>query len=344
MRADSSNLDLLRSVAVTFVVVSHLLLGHSLSGEGIYHTQTLGTLGVLIFFVHTCLVLMLSLERQATKENGYHSTFLFLIRRAFRIYPLSIVAVIVVSSLAWIYSATPPNGRAILSNLLLIQNFTGHGSIPRALWSLPFEFQMYLFLPALYMLVSYQGKRAPYLVGAVWFAAVVLVLAFWMLGWNVELVKFFPCFLPGVLAFSLRRSARDYWPAMLFLLVAATAVLYPWMVARGASATLLSWPICLALGLIIPRCREIEFVWLQRAGRVIARYSFGIYLVHGPMIDFSFHYFKDMPPVIPWLVFFTGTIGLSCIAYHVIEKPCTELGRILVERLMTYRMQQKGNA
>jgi peptidoglycan/LPS O-acetylase OafA/YrhL len=343
MRADSPNLDVLRSVAVMFVVLSHLLLENTLPGGGNYHVQTLGTLGVLIFFVHTCLVLMLSLDRQTASGNERPSTFLFLVRRAFRIYPLSIVAVIVVASIAWMHSDTPPTGWAIISNLLLVQNLTGHTSIPRALWSLPFEFQMYFFLPALYMLVSYSGKFAPSYIGALWLAAIVFVLAFRFLGWDYELIRFFPCFLPGVLAFSLRRSARDFSPMVLFLFVGAMAILDPWMVGQGAKATILSWPICLVLGLIIPRCREIELGWLQTAGRIIARYSYGIYLVHGPMIDFAFHYFKDASPAVPWAVFIVGTAGLSYFAYHAIEKPCIEFGRVLVDRVASYRIAQKRN-
>jgi peptidoglycan/LPS O-acetylase OafA/YrhL len=342
MRADSPNLDVLRSVAVIFVVLSHLFLDNPLFADRNYHVQSLGTLGVLIFFVHTCLVLMLSLERQSAKGDERPSTFLFLVRRAFRIYPLSILAVIVVASIAWMHADTPPAGWAIVSNLLLIQNITGHASIPRALWSLPFEFQMYFFLPALYMLVSYSGKFAPYYIGALWFVAIVLVLAFRFLGWDYELIRFVPCFLPGILAFSLRGSARVFSPGVLFLFVAAMAILDPWMVGHGVKATILGWPICLALGLIIPRCREIKLGWLRRAGNEIARYSYGIYLVHGPMIDFSFQYFKDASPVVPWVVFVAGTAGLSYIAYHAVEKPCIEFGRALADRLSTLSRSVKA--
>lgn len=341
MRSDSSNLDVLRSVAVTFVVLSHLLLENSLIGGDDYHVQTLGTLGVLIFFVHTCLVLMLSLDRQAVNGKEHQGTFLFLVRRAFRIYPLSIVTVIVVASIAWLVADKPPTGWGVVSNLLLIQNITEHASIPRALWSLPFEFQMYFFLPALYALVIYSGKFASYVIGALWLAAVALVLVFWALRWDYDLIRFLPCFLPGVLAFCLRGSSRDFSPGVLFMFVGLVAILDPWMVAHGVKATILSWPICLAIGLIIPRCREIEIGWLRTTGKEIARYSYGIYLIHGPMIDFSFDYFKGAPPVVPWIVFITGTAGLSYFAYHAIEKPWIEFGRKFSDRLATNRAMRK---
>lgn len=343
MRHGSSNLDVLRSIAVMFVVFSHLLIEESVYGQGSYSTQTLGTLGVLIFFVHTCLVLMLSLDRQAIKEAQFPRTFPFLVARVFRIYPLSIVVVTVVSAVAWMTSEFPPGGWTVLSNILLIQNITGHASIPPVLWSLPFELQMYLFLPMLYMLVSYSGRLAPYCIGALWFGMVLVILAFWRLGWDYSLIMFFPCFLPGVLAFSLRDMNRYASPLTLFSFVFAMAFFYPWMVGHGMKATVFSWPICLVLGILISRCREIASARLQLAGEVIARYSYGIYLFHVPMINFSFHYLGKQTPVLSWIVFFIGTGGLSYIAYHVIEKPCTDFGRVLAERLKSYRLQQKTN-
>jgi peptidoglycan/LPS O-acetylase OafA/YrhL len=340
----SSNLDLLRSIAVFFVVLSHLLIEESFYGNGMYSTQTLGTLGVLIFFVHTCLVLMLSLERQAIKENQFPKTFPFLVARAFRIYPLSIVVVSLVAVSAWVSSDSPPSGGTVLSNLLLIQNLTEHDSIPPVLWSLPFELQMYLFLPALYMLVSLSGRIAPYCIGALWLAMVLVIFGVWRLGWNTSLVMFFPCFLPGVLAFCLRNRSRTLTPVVLFLFVGVLAIVFPWTVAHGVKATMLSWPICLTLGLLIPHCREIESVRLRRLSEVIARYSYGIYLVHVPMVNVSFHYLGKQTPVISWVVFFTGTACLSYFAYHTIEKPCTEFGRMLAERLKCWRSQQDSGS
>jgi peptidoglycan/LPS O-acetylase OafA/YrhL len=286
---------------------------------------------------------MLSLERQAIKENQFPETFPFLVARVFRIYPLSIVVVSIVALAAWMTSDTPPGGWTVLSNLLLIQNLTGTESIPPVLWSLPFELQMYLFLPMLYMLVIHSGRFASYCIGALWFGMVLAILAVWRLGWDYSLIMFFPCFLPGVLAFSLRDAQRKLAPAMLFAFVAVMAIVYPWMVGHGVKATVFSWPICLALGLLIPYCQEIESDRLKLIGATIARYSFGIYLVHVPMIKFAFHYLGKQPPVISWIVFFIGTAGLSFLAYHTIEKPCTEFGRALSERLKSYRLQQKSN-
>ena len=86
---DLVNLDLLRTVAVTLVFVDHLAGAADFRGLG-----DIGRLGVLIFFVHTSLVLMLSLERLGL--SGFRLYFTFLVRRIFRIYPLSILVVLTV--------------------------------------------------------------------------------------------------------------------------------------------------------------------------------------------------------------------------------------------------------
>ena len=341
MNYSSPNLNTLRSLAVIFVVLSHLLLDRSVVGFGGYHTQTLGTLGVLIFFVHTCLVLMLSLERQTKIKKNSPETLLFLVARAFRIFPLSIVVVISLSLIAWMFSENQPTGFTIVSNILLIQNLTGSTLITPVLWSLPFELQMYFFLPALYLLINCSGRFSSYCIVALWFSTVALVLAFWRLGLDFSLIKFFPCFLPGVLAFSLRRSSRNLSPEFLFYYIGASAIIFPLMVGHGFKSTIISWPICLLLGIIIPWCREIKLRWLQRAGNIIARYSYGIYLLHVPIIYFSFHYIKDISPVTSWVIFIFGVSGLSYFSYHIIEKPGTEIGRKIVERLIASREQSE---
>jgi hypothetical protein len=55
-----------------------------------------GHFGVLIFFVHSSLVLLFSRECQDSRAPGAAMLTPFLIRRIFRIHPLSIVVVVLV--------------------------------------------------------------------------------------------------------------------------------------------------------------------------------------------------------------------------------------------------------
>ena len=92
-----TNLDALRSLAVLSVVIQHLwhqcvdvhLCTYSHTVNDVL--STLSFTGVMFFFVHTCLVLMLSLQRSPEYKRGAA----FLVRRAFLIYPLSCATVLV---------------------------------------------------------------------------------------------------------------------------------------------------------------------------------------------------------------------------------------------------------
>ena len=62
--ADSPNLDVLRACAVLVVLAFHTVGFFNRGLASNLGLEQLGRLAVLFFFVHTCLVLMLSLERQ----------------------------------------------------------------------------------------------------------------------------------------------------------------------------------------------------------------------------------------------------------------------------------------
>jgi len=90
MKTNYINLDVLRALAVLSVVAQHMW---NLSASSYWsanhpivlqYLDNLSFTGVMIFFVHTCLVLMLSMNRAPDFCRGR----IFLVRRAFRIYPL----------------------------------------------------------------------------------------------------------------------------------------------------------------------------------------------------------------------------------------------------------------
>ena len=116
----SPNLDFLRASAVLIVYLFHLIITTNTRLP-----DYLGQFGVLLFFVHTSLVLMFSLERIEATEGSFFLTFY--LRRLFRIYPLSIfcVSVIVLFQLPrapwWPWSN--PDLSTILANLFLYTEF-----------------------------------------------------------------------------------------------------------------------------------------------------------------------------------------------------------------------------
>ena len=136
---DSSNLDLLRSLAVLFVFSFHTYL-FQVQARQIpefspfrLEVHQLGHWGVLIFFVHTSVVLNVFSGVQQFKSSGKNLYAPFLTRRVFRIYPLSIFMVLMVVFLKLpvahlsngVFQATEQSWQGVLSNLFLIQNFSG---------------------------------------------------------------------------------------------------------------------------------------------------------------------------------------------------------------------------
>ena len=144
-----NNIDFIRSIAVLFVLSSHLIGKYPASG--LYHVQTLGILGVVIFFTLTTFILIFSLKR-INRNKIYIINNKFYIERIFRIYPLSIFMVIIYFTIQFKTSETF-NLKFFLSNIFLIQVLNKSGSLPASLWTLSYEVLSYAFLPFVFLII-----------------------------------------------------------------------------------------------------------------------------------------------------------------------------------------------
>jgi len=319
---DSANLDVLRSIAVLMVLFDHLC-------RHFHHDRVLGlgvvdwgTFGVLLFFVHTSLVLMSSMQRSSLR--GIDLVKNFYIRRFFRIYPLSILAVLTAVGLhlhaagRGLAFGPRPQALEFISNLFLIQNLTYSDSIIGPLWSLPIEVQMYLILPAFFL----WRKRSVWALIMLW--AIFGFLGHWpqvipALGW-FTLLLYVPNFLPGIMAFTLRR--RPVFPSWLWgFFVLLLGVAYCLLPGRRMGGFL-----CLLLGLAIPLFREIQFSPLKVSGKWIATYSYGIYLAH------SFCIWCGLTVFHSWVLFWILMTTTPVLLYHGLEQPAIRLGIRLANR------------
>jgi peptidoglycan/LPS O-acetylase OafA/YrhL len=303
------NLDLLRAFAVLFVLVDHTLF--SMGMHWIWKTdmEWLGRLGVLFFFVHTCCVLMSSMER----HKGKGLVWRFFVRRAFRIYPLSMVAVM----LAMIPPHAPPL-RPVewLSNLALIQNLTFSRDAFGSLWSLPLEVQMYIFLPFIFLWVRRTKKLWPVLL----LLGVSVPVALWQPGHvdRASVLSYVPAFLPGVIAYWLFRKQLRRLPSwgvpIAIGLITAGFLLHPgW--------TFPAWVACLALGVTIPLFRQIANTSVNKVTFHLAKYSYGIYLSHSLLLVWMTPTWKTLP------LYLLLVASSSIAAYHAVEYPLIRLGQ-----------------
>ncbi len=332
--AESANLDLLRTLAVLFVVAFHLLLVFGFRPQLGVQLGQLGLWGVLIFFVHTSTVLMLSLERQEQRAPGAPKLGEFLLRRAFRVYPLSVLTVVLVVALRLPvghftdgrFQLVSPGALGVLSNLVLAQNLTYTEPVVATLWSLPFEMEMYLLLPALF-LFSRRGL-AP-LLGV--FAAVCAASFWWLHSprWDLfELPKYVPCFFAGVIAYRSGRGqprSLPFWIWPLALALLTLAFLRHPTFAGG-------WCCTFCLALLIPRCREMPDGALRKGCQLVARYSYGIYLSHFVLIWLAFGAGSALPAAARWAIFLVTLLTVPVALYHFIEAPMIAVGARLAAR------------
>lgn len=332
----SANLDFLRSFAVSLVLIDHLILTlNTHVGFQSYRlyafAEHLGKVGVLAFFVHTSLVLMYSLERMS--HSLERVSLRFYVRRFFRIYPLSIFAITLVLIIhipdnTWgnAHTITPS---VVLSNLFLVQNVFTKISVLSPLWSLPYEVQMYLVLPALYYL-ALRKRGVLYLCGLLVFFCGLGFLIAEESGGHLNMAAYVPCFRSGVLCYSLRDRIRArlpaaLWPPFLFLLIACYCIAD----THDDPSFWMGWILCLFLGLTINAFHDSTNKPLNAVAEKVALYSYGMYLIHVPVLYLVFMVIGIKNLVFGPLLFLVLTMVASFITYHFIESPFIDIGRRL---------------
>lgn len=333
-----ANLDILRAWAVLLVLFGHLSFFYGLVVIGPLDLMSMGSLGVQIFFVHTCLVLLLSLERQWNDQNGKTLFWSFMIRRVFRIYPLSmaVIALVAVFHLPQAtigpghFYGTIADGGDILSNVFLVQNLTHRISILGPLWSLPFEIQMYLSFPLLFLAV--RANRTIWNSMLIWALGIAGAFILRHNNPNNSLILFAPCFLPGIIAYQLLGKMRQRLPGFVWPL--AVVVLTTLFMLRNGGPD--DWPkrwlMCLLLGLAIPVFSQSSAKWLVGPCHIVAKYSYGIYLTHFFCIWFALECLASWPKEDRIAAFVVLLIALPLFFYHVIEKPMIRMGKSIAGR------------
>ncbi len=303
---------------------------------------------------------MLSMERLGLTGRRLYSSFM--IRRVFRIYPLSIVAVICavafeIPATSWLGGYVWHGWSVFISNLFLVQNVTRSASVNCVLWSLPFEVQMYLVLPLLFIML----RRFP-AIGAAWItwgAGVVIAISEFLIRGNgfdesFLLTRYVPCFIAGILAWRLLSQRRRQLPGMFWILTLAVLVIaYRFVDAiRVYGPAVFSlmhrglrndhqiwwppyldlandWIFCCVTGLAIPFFADIRSEWLNKMTRMIAKYSYGIYVCHVPILWLVFVKLQIDSLAVGALIALLLTALASFALYRFLEDPGIRLGKRL---------------
>jgi peptidoglycan/LPS O-acetylase OafA/YrhL len=329
-----TNLDILRATAVLCVFYSHLA-----AFIGLYTPKNLGFFGVVLFFVHTSYVLMGSLERLETSgfARPRRLAMAFAIRRLFRIYPLSIVCVLMVPVFgiprvpgeAYNWVGWP----AYLSNLAITQNITHSRVVLGPLWTLPVEVQMYGFLPFLYMAL----RKGRYRSLSHWLFSVVASLAVQLIfPGRLNVIAYAPCFVAGIVAYDLSQVLRKWLPAWLWPVTLALAIAIwklfdsdPNLMAQVHRA----WLFALVLGVLVVQFREGTMPAVAQTAHLVAKYSYGIYVSHVAVFWLAVYRMSSFPLALRILVGASASVLVPVALYHLVEHPCIRLGSRYADRL-----------
>ncbi|WHZ24516.1 MAG: Acyltransferase 3 [Nitrospira sp.] len=320
-RSPSANLDCLRAIAVLAVVGCHTLLT-----LGYKPPDAACVFGVILFFVHTSLVLMSSLERIERTDAPLFSTFY--LRRLFRIYPLSIfcVTVIVLFQLPrapwWPWSS--PDAFTILTNLSLSMNLFYKAEVTSVLWSLPLEVQMYVFLPVLYLIGKKHRLKG---VALTWIGAVAAALVLPSISGRLSIASFGPCFVAGVATYFLGfKVPHPRLPFVGWLLMIGSGLFLYSYASTFIEVDIANWLLSLWIGLSAPFFVELRQAAVKRIAELIARYSYGIYLTHLQVLWFAFIVLKDHAKPVQYGTFALLGIGVPILLYHLVEHPMIRFG------------------
>ena len=330
-----SNLDVLRAIAVCLVLADHAILFLTRFGAqaltGPPSPMRLGRYGVLIFFVHTCYVLLLSLGRDRN-ISLFQQALQFYVRRVFRIYPL--VWLVVIACVLFHIPSAPnlPYAQtgtlALSANLLLAQNLIHVPSTSGPLWSLPFEIQMYLVIPFLFW--SMQLRRPWLGILIAYVTSVVVCLE----GGRIRggyLLDFVPCFLAGSVAYIWGRKAIPVlsctlWPIVIF----STGLVFVGLPDLGPNGyKMASWAACMVLGLTLPLFRDVETNTITVPAKLIAKYSYGLYVVHIPTMWVVLKLLPYGNITVRIVIALAMSGVFAVLLYHAVEAPMIGLGRRL---------------
>ncbi|MGA9041173.1 MAG: acyltransferase [Terriglobales bacterium] len=351
-----TNLDFVRALAVLMVVGAHL--GWFLGDVHISFLEPslLGRLGVVIFFVHSGIVNMLSIERHVHKHGEHRLFRAFMTRRSFRIYPLSVfvVSIIYLTHIpvahinAW--SATLGNHpRAeLLPSLLLVQNFVQFDQIVGPLWSLPYEIQMYCLFPLIYLVLRrFYSARILVFVWALLAAVEHAIGAHLAKHGNLghifalpDMLYYFLWFLAGLYAYKEMQTSKRTLP---FLVLPALLGFLCLICSLSYDRNKFIF-ISLCLGLALPYIQSCEIGPVNLASAWVAKYSYGIYLLHDPAIWLGFVRFGHFPMVVRGSIFLITTFGGSVLLYRVIEHPMIVIGNKAAAAISRKRILAKAHA
>lgn len=339
----ANNLTALRIASALAVLVGHFLyLGVPQAVRDASRVYPLADIGVQIFFVISGLLVTQSFL-------GSAGTLAYAARRLFRIYPLYLVVIAVQAVvMAWVLSTSDRFDLGELARYLgwnfAFLNFKApdlgglfaglpDAAVNPSLWTLKIEVMFYALVP---LLVLATRRLGPALLVLLFAASVVFV---WILAeTNPVLARQ----LPGQLRFFVVGAALGlYWDrfagyapgrkglaamASLAALVLAALINKSGVSLEAVAQPMLIGVFVLAAGFWLPTLPPLRDT------------SYGIYLLHGPLIQFALLWGFHETSLVRLIPFALTVYALAWLASRYVEVPAIALGRRVAGRLGRSRL------
>src|ERR1051326_3732409 len=185
--------------------------------------------------------------------------------------------------------------------------------------------------------VDHSKKRSLGWIFGIWLVSLPMGLIPSHTTQRLNLLEFVPCFLPGVIAWRIIRQcerrmlAAWLWPVALAILTAL------WVANKHPYVPVYMWSFGIVLGLLVPFFQDLSWKPLNRCSHVIAKYSYGIYLVH-PLGLLAIYYLRRSHPGVPvplcWAVGIGIVVVVPVVLYHCLEQPLIRIGRRVGGRMV----------
>lgn len=331
-----TNLDVLRALAALSVCLFHFARNEFLGISEVSKILRRGHLGVDVFFVISGFIIPLSLSRSG---YGFINARAFLASRFVRLYPAFLAAGLTTIFL-WYLSARIPgfrgeapsfSARQLVSNGLLLSDFTGENWLIPVFWTLAIESQFYLLIAISFPFFSSAAPALRRGCMAIWITAPLIA------GSGPTVLTWTSLFAIGIVTFQWNEKQISMTEFIVVLLVAAAAHFF----SRGLESAIIG---ILTAGTIafVPTLRLAPLVW-------IGRISYSLYLIHVPFGGRVLNFAERLPDI-AWIrilsvaIALALSIGTAALFFYCVERPSHQYARVMRKELLAAPNKRMGSS